>query len=80
VDAYRTGVVFDEQHIRRILNTNLAVMWNGSFDAPSFCNSNANANQKAGVLRTPLADFRGHHPASWSGHRRSHHRASSAGT
>jgi hypothetical protein len=58
-DAYHTGVVFDEQDIRRILITNLRVMWNGSFDAPEYRNSNGNATQKAGALWTSLADFDG---------------------
>jgi hypothetical protein len=62
VDAYHTGVVFEEQDMRRILNTNLKVMWNGSLDAPAYRNSNAdlpNANPKntAGALWGALADF-----------------------
>lgn len=57
VDAYHNGVVFDEQDIRRILNTNLRVMWNGSFDTPAYRNSNGNDKQTAGVLWTALADF-----------------------
>jgi hypothetical protein len=57
VEAYHTGLVFDEQDIRRIINTNLRVMWNGSFDAPLYRNSNGNATQKAGTLWTALADF-----------------------
>jgi hypothetical protein len=57
VDAYHTGVVFDEQDMRRIVNTNLRVMWNGSFDAPHFRNSNGRTDQKAGTLWTALADF-----------------------
>jgi hypothetical protein len=59
VDAFHTGVVFDEQDIRRILKTNLHVMWNGSFDAPEYRNSNGNTTQKAGALWTSLADFDG---------------------
>jgi hypothetical protein len=64
VDAYHTGVVFDETDIRRILNTNLKVMWNGSLEAPAFRNSNAtfpgvaaNPKSTAGVLWSSLADF-----------------------
>ena len=62
VEAYHTGVVFDETDIRRILNTNLKVMWNGNLAEPKFRNSNAtlpgvNPNQTAGTLWTALADF-----------------------
>jgi hypothetical protein len=56
-DAYHTGVVFDEQDIRRILNANLRVMWNGNLDAPAYRNSNGDAAQTAGTLWTALADF-----------------------
>jgi hypothetical protein len=62
VEAYHTGIVFDETDIRRILATNLKIMWNGSFDAPAFHNSNFGIpgiapNQIAGCLWTALADF-----------------------
>jgi hypothetical protein len=64
VEAYHTGVVFDETDIRRILNTNLKVMWNGNLEEPAFRNSNAklpgvttNPKSTAGVLWSSLADF-----------------------
>jgi hypothetical protein len=62
VEAYHTGVVFDEADIRRILNTNLKVMWNGNLDESKFRNSNAtlpgvNPDQTAGTLWIALADF-----------------------
>ena len=62
VEAYHTGVVFDETDIRRILNTNLKVMWNGSVEEPAWHNSNAglpgtNPKQTAGTLWPALADF-----------------------
>jgi hypothetical protein len=64
VEAYHTGVVFDETDIRRILATNLRVMWNGSLDEPAFRNSNAtfpgvgpNPKSTAGVLWSSLSDF-----------------------
>jgi hypothetical protein len=62
VDAYETGVVFDERDMRRILNTNLKVMWNGSVEAPAFRNSNAglpgaNPKNTAGALWPALAEF-----------------------
>ena len=62
VEAYHTGVVFDATDIRRIINTNLKVMWNGSLDEPAFRNSNAqlpgaNPKQTAGKLWPALADF-----------------------
>ncbi|MFW6154887.1 MAG: hypothetical protein ACOC95_06690 [Planctomycetota bacterium] len=69
VEAYHTGVVFSEQDVRRILNTNLKVMWNGDFENPQWKNSNhtlpgykpAKPSEhypgKAGTLWTALADF-----------------------
>jgi hypothetical protein len=41
VEAYQAGVVFDETDIRRLVNTNLKVMWDGNLKAPQFRNSNA---------------------------------------
>lgn len=40
VDAYHHGIVFDEQDIKRIINTNLQVMWNKDKKNPKFFNSN----------------------------------------
>ncbi len=40
VQAYNYGCVFDEQDMKRILNTNLKVMWNGDKVNPKFINSN----------------------------------------
>ncbi len=40
VEAYHSGIVFDETDIQRIINTNLEVMWNGDMDNPSWNNSN----------------------------------------
>jgi hypothetical protein len=64
VEAYHTGIVFDEMDIRRFLNTNLKVMWNGSIETPAWRNSNAglpgvdsNKKSTAGVLWTALGDF-----------------------
>jgi hypothetical protein len=39
-EAYHYGIVFDEQDIRRIINTNLEVMWNRDRENPRFINSN----------------------------------------
>ena len=39
-EAYHYGIVFDEQDIKRIINTNLNVMWNKDRINPKFCNSN----------------------------------------
>ena len=41
VEAYNTGVVFDQKDIERILNTNLKTMWNGDKASPKFVNANA---------------------------------------
>ena len=39
-EAYHYGLVFDEQDMQRIINTNLKVMWNGDKFNPRFINSN----------------------------------------
>jgi len=69
VEAYHTGVVFSEQDLRRIRNTNLEVMWNGDLDDPQWSNSNvtipgytpARPSEAyptwAGTLWSALADF-----------------------
>ncbi len=41
VEAYHTGIVFTPLDMRRIINTNLKVMWNGSKEEPKWVNSNA---------------------------------------
>ncbi len=40
VEAYNYGCVFDETDIKRIINTNLKVMWNGDKVHPKYFNSN----------------------------------------
>lgn len=40
VEAFHYGMVFDEQDIQRIINTNLNVMWNKDRVNPRFINSN----------------------------------------
>lgn len=40
VEAYHYGIVFTEEDIRRIINTNLEVMWNKDRINPEFINSN----------------------------------------
>jgi hypothetical protein len=40
VEAYHYGIVFDEQDIKRIINTNLNVMWNKDKNNPRFISSN----------------------------------------
>lgn len=39
-EAYHYGIVFDEQDIKRIINTNLNVMWNKDTKNPRFISSN----------------------------------------
>lgn len=39
-EAYHYGVVFDEQDIKRLINTNLKVMWNGDKVNPKYISSN----------------------------------------
>ncbi|MEP6948102.1 MAG: hypothetical protein ABI863_02455 [Ginsengibacter sp.] len=53
-EAYHYGIVFDEQDIRRIINTNLEVMWNKDRVHPKFINSNGLG---ADGDTTGLADF-----------------------
>ncbi|MEP7142672.1 MAG: hypothetical protein ABI707_07370, partial [Ferruginibacter sp.] len=54
VEAYHYGIVFDEQDIKRIINTNLDVMWNKDKVHPKFINSNGLG---ADGDTTGLADF-----------------------
>ena len=54
VEAYHTGVVFTEEDMKRILNTNLW-MWNKSFDDPQFKSADGSTN--AGALWDALVDF-----------------------
>jgi len=55
VEAYHYGMVFDEQDIRRIINTNLKVMWNGDRANPEYINSNGLGADKD---TSGLASFR----------------------
>jgi hypothetical protein len=64
VDAYHHGIVFDENDIKRLINTNLEVMWNKDKSNPGFANSNiAHGGQReyqgkpTGTLWTSLIDF-----------------------
>ena len=57
VEAYHYGMVFDEQDIQRLINTNLKVMWNGDRVNPKFINSNGlgadgDTSGLAGFVRT----------------------------
>ncbi len=57
-EAYQYGIVFDEQDIKRIINTNLEVMWNKDRVNPKFISSNGlGADQDT----TGIAEFR----AAW---------------
>lgn len=65
VEAYHTGIVFDETDIKRIINTQLNIMWNKDKEHPGFINSNI-AHQKInplwegkpiGTIWTALMDF-----------------------
>lgn len=63
VDAYHTGIVFDETDIKRLINTHLDVMWNKDSENPGFTNSYiAHGPQKptdkpTGTLWTSLLNF-----------------------
>lgn len=52
VEAYEGGVVFSQQDMARLVQTNLR-MWNGDFDAPTWVNSDLAANQRAVPAWTP---------------------------
>ena len=54
VEAYHTGVVFDQEDIQRIINTNLW-MWNKSLGDPQFIS--ADGKNDAGCLWIALMDF-----------------------
>jgi hypothetical protein len=54
VEAYHYGIVFDEKDIKRIINTNLKVMWNGDKVNPKWISSNGLGS---GELWTGLLDF-----------------------
>ena len=68
-DAYHSGIVFEELDIKRIINTNLNIMWNGDREHPRFRNSNithvpekkpgegSGYTSVAGTLWTGLLDF-----------------------
>ncbi|MDA0710653.1 MAG: hypothetical protein O3B73_10645 [bacterium] len=41
VEAYHSGIVFDQADMERMVRTNLAVMWNGDAEYPKWRNSDA---------------------------------------
>lgn len=63
VDAYHTGIVFDETDIKRLINTHLEVMWNKDKENPRFTNSyiahgaDKPTEKPTGTLWTSLLDF-----------------------
>ncbi len=61
VEAYHSGIVFDETDIQRLINTQLQVMWNGSLSNPSFTGPDAwirgGSTNTAGTFWSGLADF-----------------------
>ncbi|MGC1240084.1 MAG: hypothetical protein WA874_00785, partial [Chryseosolibacter sp.] len=57
-EAYHYGIVFNEEDIKRIINTNLEVMWNGDKLNPEYINSN-HLGPKDDT--TGLAAFRRHY-------------------
>jgi len=63
VDAFHTGIVFDETDIQRLINTHLEVMWNKDTKKPGFTNSyiahgeNKPTEKPTGTLWTSLLDF-----------------------
>ncbi len=69
VEAYHSGIVFDQADIERMIRTNLKVMWNGDVDDPQWRNSDARGiwqapppppegwKGRAGTLWSALRDF-----------------------
>lgn len=64
VEAYHSGIVFTDEDVRRLVRTNLNVMWNQDLHEPRFRNSNAGiwpgnlpASNTTGTLWTALAYF-----------------------
>jgi hypothetical protein len=55
VEAYHYGIVFDETDIKRIINTNLNVMWNKDTINPRFISSNGLGAEND---TTGIADFK----------------------
>ncbi|MBN2582049.1 MAG: hypothetical protein JXL80_03205, partial [Planctomycetes bacterium] len=54
VEAYHRGLTFDETDMKRLVRTNLDVMWNGNLDEPAWNNSNAGVQKGAfGEIRLP---------------------------
>ncbi|HHW10929.1 MAG TPA: hypothetical protein GXX29_13260, partial [Firmicutes bacterium] len=58
-EAYLSGIVFTEEDIQRIINTNLKVMWNQDRTAPAYRSSSAGiqSTSDAGALWPALAYF-----------------------
>ncbi len=68
-EAYHTGVTFDRTDIERFISTNLS-MWNGSFDSPSWVNSDHAANLAVNPdYKSPEPHPHWHGPAgtAWEG-------------
>ncbi|MEX2544896.1 MAG: PEP-CTERM sorting domain-containing protein [Phycisphaeraceae bacterium] len=61
IEAFHTGVVFDETDIQRLLNTQLEAMWNGNTGNPSFTGPdrlvNGGSTGTPGTIWGSLADF-----------------------
>lgn len=60
VEAYHYGVVFDETDIRRLINTNLKLMWNGDRQDPKFISSNGQGSEMDTTGRAGFRKRYGH--------------------
>jgi hypothetical protein len=60
VEAYHYGMVFDSTDIKRIINTNLKVMWNGDKVNPVFINSNGLGTEKDTTGKASFQRVNGH--------------------
>ena len=50
IDAYEAGIVFGEEDMRKLTNTFIKVMWNGSFDDPKVAGDVLGGNGTSEVL------------------------------
>jgi hypothetical protein len=63
-EAYQSGIVFDEKDMKRILNTNLNVMWNKDRVNPLFISSNGLGSERDTTGRAEFRRAWGHSTAT----------------
>ena len=63
VKAYNAGIVFTEDDMKKIIHTNLKVMWNGDENNPQYANSNADLLGTIGKPEATIPRARPRSPA-----------------